>query len=186
MSPSMCVKNREFVRCLGLGLGRVQLDTKPRISLNKTPQVLRGASSYATPMQDKTYSMNVSDMSEHEAEEAVSEALHGIVKATDLWEEKKPFHKKATEALFDILKQKDLTIFDVLIKRDEKVCEILDEPKKDIPEGKMLEGSIDREMVNVYNLRSKSRNGNLELLYSDEFRKNIKMTLYTERKKMQM
>lgn len=139
-----------------------------------------------TIMQNTTYSMNVSDMSEDEIEEAVSEALHGIVKMIDLWQEKKSFHKKATQALFDILKEKDLTIFDVLIKRDEKVCEILDEPKKDVPEGKLLEGALDRETVNVYNLRSKDANGNLELIYSDEFRKTIQMTLYTERKKIKM
>ena len=130
--------------------------------------------------------MNVSDMSEDEVEEAVSDALHGIVKAINLWQEKKPFHKKVTEALFDILKQKDLSIFDVLIKREEKVCEILDEPKKDIPEGKMLEGSIDTETVNVYNLRSKDPDGNFELLYHNEFRKDIQMTLYTERKRIKM
>ena len=130
--------------------------------------------------------MNVSDMSEDEVEEAVSDALHGIVKAINLWQEKKPFHKKVTEALFDILKQKDLSIFDVLIKREEKVCEILDEPTKDIPEGKMLEGSIDTETVNVYNLRSKDPDGNFELLYHNEFRKDIQMTLYTERKRIKM
>jgi hypothetical protein len=130
--------------------------------------------------------MNVSDMSEDEIDEAVSDALHGIVKAMNLWQEKKPFHKKVTEALFDILKQNDLTIFDVLIKRDEKVCEILDEPPKDIPEGKMLEGSIDTETVKVYNLRSKDPNGDFELLYDNEFRKDIQMTLYTERKRIKM
>ena len=37
---------------------------------------LRGAGSYATIMQNKTYSMNVSDMSEDEVEEAVSDELH--------------------------------------------------------------------------------------------------------------
>ena len=147
---------------------------------------LRGAGSYAIIMPNKTYSMNVSDMSGDEVDEAVSDALHGIVKATNLWEEKKSFHKKVTQALFDILKQKDLTIFDVLIKRDEKVCEILDEPMKDIPEGKMLEGSIDTETVKVYNLRSKNPNGNFELLYEDKFRKDIQMTLYTERKRIKM
>jgi hypothetical protein len=130
--------------------------------------------------------MNISDMSEDEVEEAVSDALHGIVKAMDLWQEKKPFHKEVTEALFDILKQKSLSIFDVLIKRDEKVCEILDEPKKDMPEGKMLEGSIDTETVKVYNLRSKDPSGNFELLYENAFRKTIQMTLYTKRKKIKM
>ncbi|MGD0171847.1 MAG: hypothetical protein ABSB81_06955 [Halobacteriota archaeon] len=147
---------------------------------------LRGAGSYATIMPNKTYSMNVSDMTEDEVDEAVSDALHGIVRATNLWQEKKSFHKKVTEALFDILKQNDLTIFDVLIKRDDKVCEILDEPTKDIPEGKMLEGSIDTETVKVYNLRSKDPNGNFELLYDDEFRKDIQMALYTDRKRIKM
>jgi hypothetical protein len=130
--------------------------------------------------------MNVSDMNEDEIEEAVSEALHGIVKATDLWQEKKSFHQKITDTLFDILKRKNLTIFDVLIKRDEKVCEILDEPKKDFPEGKILEGSIDTETVKIYNLRSKDRDDNFELLYEEEFRRDIQMTLYTERKKIKM
>ena len=74
----------------------------------------------------------------------------------------------------------------MLIKRDEKVCEILDEPTKDIPEGKMLEGSIDTETVKVYNLRSKDPNGNFELLYDNEFRKDIQMTLHTERKRIKM
>jgi hypothetical protein len=137
-------------------------------------------------MQNKTYSMNVSDMDEDEIDEAVSEALHGIVKATDLWREKKPFHQKITDALFDILKHKDLTIFDVLIKRDEKVCEILDEPKKDIPEGKILEGAIDTEVVKIYNLRSKDADDNFELLYEDEFRRDIQMTLYKDRKRIKM
>jgi hypothetical protein len=91
---------------------------------------------YSTPMQNQTYSMNVSDISEDEIDEAVSEALHGIIKAMDLWKEKKSFHQKVTDELFTILKRKDLTIFDVLIKRDEKVCEILDEPTKDVPRGK--------------------------------------------------
>ena len=137
-------------------------------------------------MQNKTYSMNVSDMNEDEIDEAVSEALHGIVKATDLWQEKKPFHQKITDTLFDILRRKDLTIFDVLIKRDEQVCEILDEPKKDFPEGKILEGSIDTETVKIYNLRSKDTEDNFELLYEDEFRKDIQMTLYTDRKRIKM
>jgi hypothetical protein len=137
-------------------------------------------------MQNKTYSMNVSDMDEDEIDEAVSEALHGIVKATDLWREKKSFHQKITDALFDILKRKDLTIFDVLIKRDEKVCEILDEPKKDIAEGKILEGAIDTEVVKIYNLRSKDADDNFELLYEDEFRRDIQMTLYKDRKRIKM
>lgn len=137
-------------------------------------------------MQGKTYSMNVSDMTEDEIDEAVSDALHGIVKATDLWQEKRSFRQEVTDALFDILKRRDLTIFDVLVKRDEKVCEILDEPMKDIPEGRVLEGSIDMETVKVYNLRSKDPDGNFELLYDNEFRKNIQMTLYTKRKRIKM
>jgi len=137
-------------------------------------------------MQGKTYSMNVSDMTEDEIDEAVSDALHGIVKATDLWQEKRSFRQEVTDALFDILKRRDLTIFDVLVKRDEKVCEILDEPMKDIPEGRVLEGSIDAETVKVYNLRSKDPDGNFELLYDNEFRKNIQMKLYTERKRIKM
>jgi hypothetical protein len=141
---------------------------------------------YSTSMQEKTYSMNVSDMSEGEIDEAVSDALLGIVKSIDLWKEKKSFHQEVTDALFDILRRRDLTIFDVLIKRDEKVCEILDEPKKDISEGKVLEGSIDTETVKIYNLRSKDSNGNFELLYKGAFRKDIQMTLYTKRKRIKM
>jgi hypothetical protein len=141
---------------------------------------------YSTLMQNQTYSMNVSDMSEDEIDEAVSDALHGIVRAMDLWKEKKSFHQDVSEALFAILKRKDLTIFDVLIKRDEKVCEILDEPTKGVPEGKVLEGSIDTETVKIYNLRSKDRDGNFELLYENEFRKDIQMTLYTERTRIKM
>jgi len=141
---------------------------------------------YSTSMQDKPYSMNVSDMSEDEIDEAVSDALHGIVKATDFWKEKKSFHQEVTDALFDVLRRRDLTIFDVMIKREEKVCEILDAPKRDIPEGKVLEGSIDAETVKIYNLRSKDFNGNFELLYEDEFRKDIQMTLYTKRKRIKM
>ncbi len=137
-------------------------------------------------MQDKTYSMNVSDMSEHEIDEAVSDALHGIVKATDLWQEKKPFHQEVTDALFYILKRRNLTIFDVLIKRDEKICEILDQPSKDVPEGRVLEGPIDSEIVKIYNLRSTDTDGNFELLYDNKFRKDIQMTLYTKRKKIKM
>jgi len=137
-------------------------------------------------MQGKTYLMNVSDMTEDEIDEAVSDALHGIVLAMDLWQEKRSFRLEVTDALFDILKRRDLTIFDVLVKRDEKVCEILDEPMKDIPEGRVLEGSIDTETVKVYNLRSKDPDGNFELLYDNEFRKNIQMTLNTERKRIKM
>ena len=53
-------------------------------------------------MQHKTYSMNVSDMSEDEIDEAVSDALHGIVTAMDMWQEKKSFHQEVTDALFDL------------------------------------------------------------------------------------
>ena len=130
--------------------------------------------------------MNVSDMSEDEIDEAISGALRGIVTATDMWQEKKSFRQEVTDALFDLLKRRDLTIFDVLIERDEKVCEILDEPTKDIPEGRMLEGSIDTETVRVYNLRSKDTDGNFELLYNNEFTKTIQMTLYTKRKRVKM
>ena len=137
-------------------------------------------------MQHKTYSMNVSDMSEDEIDEAVSDALHGIVTAMDLWQEKKSFRQEVTDALFDMLKRRDLTIFDVLIKRDEKVCEILDAPMKDITEGRLLEGSIDTEAVRVYNLRSRDPDGNFELLYDNTFTKNIQMTLYTKRKRVKM
>jgi len=137
-------------------------------------------------MEHTTYSMNVSDMSEDEIDEAISGALRGIVTATDMWQEKKSFRQEVTDALFDLLKRRDLTIFDVLIERDEKVCEILDEPTKDIPEGRMLEGSIDTETVKVYNLRSKDTDGNFELLYDNEFTKTIQMTLYTKRKRVKM
>jgi len=137
-------------------------------------------------MEQTTYSMNVSDMSVDEIDEAVSDALQGIVTAMDMRQEKKSFRQEVTDALFDLLKRRDLTIFDVLIERDEKVCEILGEPTKDIPEGKMLEGSIDTETVKVYNLRSKDTDGNFELLYTNEFTKTIQMTLYTKRKRVKM
>ena len=137
-------------------------------------------------MEHTTYSMNVSDMSEDEIDEAISGALRGIVTATDMWQEKKSFRQEVTDALFDLLKRKDLTIFDVLIERDEKVCEILGEPMKNIPEGKILEGSIDTETVKVYNIRSKDADGNFELLYNNEFTKIIQMTLYTKRKRVKM
>jgi hypothetical protein len=137
-------------------------------------------------MEQTTYSMNVSDMSVDEIDEAVSDALQGIVTAMDMRQEKKSFRQEVTDALFDLLKRRDLTIFDVLIERDEKVCEILGEPTKDIPEGKMLEGSIDTETVKVYNLRSKDTDGNFELLYNNEFTKTIQMTLYTKRKRVKM
>jgi len=140
----------------------------------------------STLMQKKTFSMNVSDMNEDEIDEAVSDALLGIVKAIDLWKEKKSFHQVVTDALFNILRRRDLTIFDVLIKRDEKVCEILDASKKDIAEGKVLEGSIDTETVKIYNLRSKDPNGDFELLYEDDFREDIQLTLYTKRKRIKM
>lgn len=137
-------------------------------------------------MEQTTYSMNVSDMSVDEIDEAVSDALQGIVTAMDMRQEKKSFRQEVTDALFDLLKRRDLTIFDVLIERDEKVCEILGEPTKDIPEGKILEGSIDTETVKVYNLRSKDTDGNFELLYNNEFTKTIQMTLYTKRKRVKM
>jgi len=137
-------------------------------------------------MEQTTYSMNVSDMSVDEIDEAVSDALQGIVTAMDMRQEKKSFRQEVTDALFDLLKRRDLTIFDVLIERDEKVCEILGEPTKDIPEGEMLEGSIDTETVKVYNLRSKDTDGNFELLYNNEFTKTIQMTLYTKRKRVKM
>jgi hypothetical protein len=137
-------------------------------------------------MEQTTYSMNVSDMSVDEIDEAVSDALQGIVTAMDMRQEKKSFRQEVTDALFDLLKRRDLTIFDVLIERDEKVCEILGEPTKDIPEGKMLDGSIDTETVKVYNLRSKDTDGNFELLYNNEFTKTIQMTLYTKRKRVKM
>jgi hypothetical protein len=137
-------------------------------------------------MEQTMYSMNVSDMSVDEIDEAVSDALQGIVTAMDMRQEKKSFRQEVTDALFDLLKRRDLTIFDVLIERDEKVCEILGEPTKDIPEGKMLEGSIDTETVKVYNLRSKDTDGNFELLYNNEFTKTIQMTLYTKRKRVKM
>jgi hypothetical protein len=130
--------------------------------------------------------MNASDMSEDELDKAVSDALQGIVTAMDMWQEKKSFRQEVTDALFDLLKRKDLTIFDVLIERDEKVCEILGEPMKDIPAGKILEGPIDTETVKVYNLRSKDADGNFELLYNNEFTKTIQMTLYTKRKRVKM
>jgi hypothetical protein len=103
-----------------------------------------------------------------------------------LWKEKKSFHQEVTDALFAILKRNDLTIFDVLIKRDEKVCEILDAPRKGISEGEVLEGSIDTETVKIYNMRSKDAQGNLELLYKDEFQKDIQITIYTKRKRIKM
>jgi hypothetical protein len=137
-------------------------------------------------MEQTTYSMNVSDMSVDEIDEAVSDALQGIVTAMDMRQEKKSFRQEVTDALFDLLKRRDLTIFDVLIERDEKVCEVLGEPTKDIQEGKMLEGSIDTETVKVYNLRSKDTDGNFELLYNNEFTKTIQMTLYTKRKRVKM
>ncbi len=137
-------------------------------------------------MGKNTFSMNVSEMSEDELDEAVANALHDIIKDTDLWQEKKSFHKETTQALFDILNKRDLTIFDVVIERDEKVGEILDEPMKDTSEGKVLEGPIDTEKVRVRNLRAKDAEGNFELLYEREFKKNIQLTLYTQRKRIRM
>lgn len=137
-------------------------------------------------MEKNTFSMNVTDMSDDELNEAVSNALHGIIRDTDLWQEKKSFHKEVTHALFDILNKRDLTIFDVMIKRDEKICEILDQPMKDIPEGKLLEGPIDTEKVKICNLRAKDPGGTFELLYEREFKKDIQLTLYTQRKRIRM
>ncbi len=133
-----------------------------------------------------SFSMNVTDMSDDEIGEAVSNALHDIIRDTDLWQEKKSFHKEVTQALFDILNARDLTIFDVVVKRDEKVGEILDEPMKDVPEGKLLEGAIDTEKVRICNLRAKDREGRFELLYEGEFKKDIQLTLYTQRKRIRM
>lgn len=137
-------------------------------------------------MEKNTFSMNVTDMSDDELDEAVSNALHDIIRDTDLWQEKKSFHKEVTQALFEILSQRDLTIFDVMIKRDEKVCEILDEPMKDIPEGKLLEGPIDTEKVRICSLRAKDQRGHFELLYEREFKKDVQLTLYTQRKRIRM
>ncbi len=137
-------------------------------------------------MEKDTFSMNVTNMSDEELDEAVSNALHAIIKDTDLWREKKSFHKAVTQALFDILNQRDLTIFDVLIERDEKVCEILDEPMKDIPEGKLLKGPIDTETVRISNLRAKDAQGNFERLYEREFKKDIQLTLYTQRERIHL
>ncbi len=137
-------------------------------------------------MKKNTFSMNVTNMSDEELDEAVSSALHGIIRDTDLWQEKKSFHKEVTQALFDILGQRDLTIFDVLIKRDERVCEILDRPMKDIPEGKLLEGPIDTETVRICNLRAKDAEGHFELLYEREFKKDIQLTLYTQRERIRL
>ncbi len=66
-------------------------------------------------MEKNTFSMNVTDMSDEELDEAVSNALHDIIRNTDLWQEKKSFHTEITRALFDLLNQRDLTIFDVMI-----------------------------------------------------------------------
>lgn len=137
-------------------------------------------------MVKNTFSMNVTDMSDDELDEAVSNALHDIIRNTDLWQEKKSFHKEVTQALFDVLNERDLSIFDVMIKREEKVSEILDEPMKDIPEGKLLEGPIDTEKVRIFNLRAKDAEGHFELLYKREFKKDIQLTLYTERKRIRM
>ncbi len=137
-------------------------------------------------MEKNTFSMDVTGMSDDELDEAVSNALHDIIRSTDLWQEKKSFRKEVTQALFDILNKRDLTIFDVMVKRDEKVGEILDEPMKDIPEGKLLKGSIDTEKVRICNLRAKDPEGRFELLYEREFKKDIQLTLYTQRTRIKM
>ncbi len=136
--------------------------------------------------KNNSFSMNITDMSDEEIDEAVSNALHDIIRDIDLWQEKKSFHKEVTQALFDILNARDLTIFDVMIERDEKVGEILDEPMKDVPEGKLLEGTIDTEQVRICNLRAKDSEGRFELLYEREFKKDIQLMLYTQRKRIRM
>ncbi len=132
-------------------------------------------------MQEKTYSMNISGMTDEELNEALSKSLNAIVKGMDLWKEKQQFHKEVTEAFIDILRKKELTIFDVLVKREDNICEIIDMPTKVVEGGQLLEGSIDTEVVKIYNLRSKDIDGNYELLYENEYKKNIKIMLYSER-----
>ncbi len=136
--------------------------------------------------KNNSFSMNITDMSNEEVDEAVSNALHDIIRDMDLWQEKKSFHKEITQALFDVLNARDLTIFDVMIKRDEKVGEILDESMKDVPEGKLLEGAIDTEKVQICNLRAKDQEGRFELLYEREFKKDIQLMLYTQRKRIRI
>ena len=132
-------------------------------------------------MQEKTYSMNIAGMTDEEIDEALSTSLNAIVKGTDLWKEKQPFHKEVTEALISILRENKLTIFDVWIKREDNICEIIDLPTKVVEGGRLLEGPIDIEVVKIYNLRSKDSSGNYKLLYEKEFKKDVKIMLYSDR-----
>ena len=132
-------------------------------------------------MQEKTYSMNIAGMTDEEIDEALSQSLNAIVKGTDLWKEKKQFHKEVTEALINILRENKLTIFDVWIKREDSICEVADMPTKVVEGGQLLEGPIDIEVVKIYNLRSKDNNGNYELLYENEYQKDVKIMLYSDR-----
>jgi hypothetical protein len=132
-------------------------------------------------MQEKTYSMNISGMTEEEINEALSQSLNAIVKGIDLWKEKQQFHKEVTEAFIDILRKRKLTIFDVLVKREDNICEIIDMSAKVVEGGQLLEGPIDTEVVRIYNLRSKDVEGNYELLYENEYKKDIKIMLHSER-----
>jgi len=132
-------------------------------------------------MQEKTYSMNIAGMTDEEIDEALSTSLNAIVKGTDLWKEKQPFHKEVTEALISILRENKLTIFDVWIKREDNICEIIDLPTKVVEGGRLLEGPIDIEVVKIYNLRSKDSSGNYKLLYENEFKKDVKIMLYSDR-----
>jgi hypothetical protein len=132
-------------------------------------------------MQEKIYSMNISGMTEEEINEALSKSLNAIVKGMDLWKEKQQFHKEVTEAFIDILQKRELTIFDVLVKREDNICEIIDMPTKAVEGGQLLEGPIDTEVVRIYNLRSKDAEGNYELLYENEYKKDIKIMLHSER-----
>jgi hypothetical protein len=132
-------------------------------------------------MQEKTYSMNTSGMTDEEIDEALSQSLNAIVKGTDLWKEKQQFHREVTEALINILRENELTIFDVWIKREDSICEVADMPTKVVEGGQLLEGPIDIEVVKIYNLRSKDSNGNYELLYENEYQKDVKIMLYSDR-----
>jgi hypothetical protein len=132
-------------------------------------------------MQEKTHSMNITGMTDEEIDEALSKALNAIVKGTDLWKEKQQFHKEVTEALISTLRENKLTIFDVWIKREDNICEIIDVPTKVVEGGLLLEGPIDVEVVKIYNLRSKDSNGNYELLYENEYTKDLKIMLYSDR-----
>jgi hypothetical protein len=125
--------------------------------------------------------MNISDMTDDEVNEALSKSLNAIVKGMDLWKEKQQFHKEVTEAFINILREKELTIFDVLVKREDNICEIIDMPTKAVEGGRLLEGPIDTEVVKIYNLRSKDVEGNYELLYENEYKKDIRIMLYSER-----